>query len=478
MKKSLCFLVAFITLSLGSCSDSDEIAQEKANAVAFVNPAQNLVDSNTTVSVVFAAPTQFSGSITLSVVEENALYGTDYTTSPAMVENVLVLPFQANVSSVSFDIQKLINAFEGQTKNMKFTISSVVPATILAAVATNSVQLNFNQTAVENNSMEPAVGGPTVPKQVFVDFSSGQQTAVNRDSWELAFYAGDTFSVSINGAIKMAVKKTNSSDITAVVEADNLVAVGEGGGSGIIAGNPDYVDNPNGSVLETAIANISEIDADNKVYLVNMGHTIATEVPNVGSINPYGSLRGWKKIRVLRSGGDYKLQYANIDSSSFSEVLISKKPAYNYSFFSLVNNNEVTVEPLRESWDLNFTPFTNLINFGSGLVSYAYQDFVVTNSKVGTRVYQVLNSEGVDYANFSISNLIASKFETEDAKDQRVIGASWRNGGGPTSLPSAKDDRFYILKDSAGNIYKVRFLTLTNAQGERGHSSFEYVLLK
>lgn len=477
MKKSFYFLVAFISLSLGSCSDSDEATAEKSNSVAFVNPAQNLVETNTKVSIVFASPTQSSGSITLNIEDTNAVYGVDYTTAPVSDGSTIVVPFQANVSSVNFDIDKLVNAFEGQTKNIKFTIASVVPATILAAPATNSVQLNFNQTAVESNSMVTEVGGPIVPKQVFVDFSSGQQHGINRDSWELAFYSGDTFSVSINGSIKMAVKQTNSSDITAVVTADNLVAVGEGGGSGIIAGNPDYVDAPTGNVLQTAIANISANDADNKVYLVNMGHEIATEIPNVGSINPYGALRGWKKIRVLRSGADYKLQYANIESSSFSEVIISKNPTFNFSFFSLANNNQVSVEPQKDSWDLTFTPFTNLINFGSGLISYAYQDFVLTNSKAGTRVYEVLNSEGIAFENFNTVNVSTSKLETEMAKDQRVIGANWRNGGGPSSLPSARDDRFYILKDSAGNTYKLRFLTLTSADGVRGHSSFEYVLL-
>lgn len=478
MKKSVCFLMAFIALSLASCSDSDEKTAEKSNSAAFVNPAQNLVESETKVSVVFASPTQSSGSVTLSIIETEAKYGLDYTTSPAASQNTIVLPFQANVSSVSFDIQKLVNAFEGQTKNVKFTIASIIPAEIAAAPATNLVQLNFNQTAIENSSIAPAVGGPTVPKQVFVDFSSGQQTVIARDSWELAFYSGDAFSVSINGSLKMAVKQTNSSDITAVVAADNLVAVGEGGGSGIIAGNPDYVDEPTGNVLHTAIANISANDSENKVYLVNMGHAIATEVPNTGSINPYGALRGWKKIRVLRFGADYKLQYANIDSATFSEVIISKKPAYNYTFFSLATNNEVGVEPVKNNWDLSFAPFTNIINFGSGLVSYAYQDFVVTNSKTGTRAYEVLNSEGVSFENFTTANVVAANLETEKAKDQRVIGANWRNGGGPSSLPSARDDRFYVVRDSAGNIYKMRFLTLTNAEGVRGHSSFEYILLK
>ena len=478
MKKSIYFLATILAISFSSCSDTEDIVQDQSRSIAFANSAQNLVEAATTISVVFSSPSSSSGTITLSLQENAAVFGTDYTTSPAITDTKLVLPYLANASSVSFEVQKLVDAFEGQTKNIRFTITSVTPATVAIAPADNVLQLNFNQVAVQNNILTPAVGGPTVPKQVYVDLSSGQQTTTSRDAWELAFYSGDAFSVSINGSLKMAVKKTQNFDITQVVTADNLVAVGEGGGSGIIAGNPDYVDYPTGNVTMTAIKNISAVDSENAVYLVNLGHKIATEVPNTGSINPYGELRGWKKIRILRAGNGYKLQYANIDSAIFSEVVISKNSDFNYTFFSLLSNTVVAVEPQKANWDLTFTPFTNLINFGSGLISYAYQDFVLTNAKTGTRVYQVLNSEGIAYSDFNLSNVLTSNLETENAKDQRIIGASWRNGGGPSSLPSARDDRFYILKDSAGNLYKLRFLTLTNTAGERGHSSFEYSLLQ
>lgn len=265
--------------------------------------------------------------------------------------------------------------------------------------------------------------------------------------------------------------------MTQPVAIDNTVAVGEGGGSGVVNGNPAYVDGPDGNITLTAMAEVSSNDADNKVYLVNLGHAVSTIAPATGSVNAYGDARGWRKIRVLRSGSDYKLQYASPDATTFSEVTITKNAAYNFTFFSFNTNTVVTAEPEKAKWDLNFTSFTNLTNFGTGMVSYPYQDFIVTNRNGGTRAYQVLNSEGVLYQNFALANVTTSKFDLDSSIDQRVIGANWRNGGGPSTLPSPRDDRFYVLKDAAGNIYKIRFIAMTNGAGERGNPTFEYARL-
>lgn len=328
--------------------------------------------------------------------------------------------------------------------------------------------------------LTPAVGGATQPNQVYVDLSGESSTPVTRTGWELGFYSGSEYRVVINGAIRMAVKQTASADITQPVAIDNTVAVGAPSQSSgnIENGNTAYVDAPSGAITGTAIAEVSANDADNKVYLVNLGNAIPAEQPAVGTINTYGAQRGWRKIRVLRSGNGYKLQYASPEATTFQEVTIAKNNAFNFTFFSLTGNTLVNVEPQKENWDLNFTTFTNTLSMGpGGTVSYFYSDFVLTNAKGGTRAYEVLNSAGVAYDAFTAANVDASKFTADAAADQRVIGANWRNGGGPTSLPSVRDDRFYVVKDAAGNIYKVQFITMVNQAGERGNPVFRYELL-
>ncbi len=477
MKKSLFLLFVLTGLVFTACNDDDG-ATVPENAAAFANPAINLTTENTTVNIVFAAPTNAAGSVTLNVTPNNVVYGTDFTTAPAVTGSTITVPFEAGVSAASFVFTRIVEAIEGQTKNVVFAIASVTVDGVSIPDATNSVQLNFDETPILTNNIAPEVGGPNVPNQVFVDLSSGAVTEVPRASWDLGFYAGDDFRVAINGALKMAVKQLDINDMTLAVAVDNTVGVGEGGGSGVVNGNPLYVDGPDGNIANTAIAEVSATDANNRVYLVNLGFNVATVAPNVGSVNAYGDARGWRKIRILRDGNNYKLQYANVDATTFQEVSIAKNSAFNFTFFSFNTNAIVSAEPEKAKWDLSFTPFTNLTDFGAGSVSYAFQDFVVTNRKGGTRAYQVLNSAGVSYADFTLANVNTANFDLATAIDQRAIGSGWRNGGGPTSLPSVRDDRFYVLKDTAGNIYKVRFVGLTNAAGERGNPSFEYQILQ
>ena len=328
-------------------------------------------------------------------------------------------------------------------------------------------------------TLPASVGGANQPNQVYLDLSTGTSTSVNRTAWDFGFSGGSEFRVVINGSIKMAVKKLETSDITLPQVIDVTVTVG----AGTTLSSNGFVDNPTGILagagagIGTAIAEISANDADNKVYLVNLGNAVSTTAAATGSVSVDGEARGWKKVRILRSGNWYKIQYADLASTSFTEKTISKNEDYNFTFFSLTSGATVAVEPQKAKWDLNFTTFTNYLNMGSGEVTYGYSDFIVSNMKGGTQVYQVLTTADVNYAAFTKANVVEANF-TISATDQRVIGANWRNGGGPSSLPSIKTDRFYVVKDVAGNYYKVKFLTMTNDAGVRGNATLEYAILK
>lgn len=327
--------------------------------------------------------------------------------------------------------------------------------------------------------LQPTVGGPNQPNQVYIDLSTGQIQSVNRESWDFGFASGAAYRVAINGSLKMAVKKLETSDITLPQTEDAEVSVG----AGTTLSSNGFVDNPTGVLAGagngegTAIAEISANDADNKVYLVNLGHKVATTTPAVGSTAVDGDARGWKKVRILRNGNGYKIQYADLASTTFTEKTIEKNADFNFTFFSLNTGATVLVEPQKAKWDLNFTTFTNYLAAGpTTTVTYGYADFIVSNMKGGTQVYQIMNAD-FTYDAFTLDNVVEANF-TVSATDQRVIGSNWRAGGGPGSLPSIRTDRFYVVKDVAGNYYKIKFLAMTNTAGERGFPTFEYALLQ
>ncbi|MDG5492995.1 HmuY family protein [Psychroserpens sp. SPM9] len=327
---------------------------------------------------------------------------------------------------------------------------------------------------IEGAAVSPEVGGPNQQNQVYIDLSTNTTTSAQRDSWDLGFYSGNDFRVVINGSIYMATAELSSTDIDAinsstqeVIDLQPQVAVGT-----FDEANMEFIDAPSGNIASTAIAQISDTDANNKVYLVNLGFEVGTETPSTGSVDVSDDSRGWKKIRVLKNGTDYILQYADLDDTTHEEMTISKNSAYHFTFFSFNTQSIVNVEPQATQWDLNFTVFTNEIQ---GYGSYGYSDFVVNNSKSNALVYMLDSEEDLlTYEEFTLADVDPTKFEN----DQRGIGSSWRNGGGPGTLPSLKDNVFYIVNDTDGNLYKLKFLALTNEAGERGYPEFVYSLLQ
>ncbi|MGG6232010.1 HmuY family protein [Tenacibaculum sp. SDUM215027] len=356
-------------------------------------------------------------------------------------------------------------------------LSFMLLATICSFVSCdsdNDLPSDPIKVVIEGATVAPEVGGPNQPNQVYVDLSTSTTTKIKRDSWDLGFYSGDKFRVVINGSVYMAAAQLSSTDIDAVNSSDQevkdlqpKVAIGT-----FDATSSAYIDAPSGDLNTTAIAEVSDTEANNKVYLINLGDEIGTENPATGSVDISDDSRGWKKVRILKDGDAYVLQYADLDATTHSEAVITKAKDNNFSFFSFDTEKIVSVEPAKTEWDLNFTVFTNEIE---GYGAYGYSDFVINNIKSNVKVYMInTETEDFTYEAFVLADVSTELF----SNDQRGIGSSWRNGGGPGSLPSLKENVFYVLEDTDGNIYKIKFLAMTNDAGERGYPEFVYSLLK
>jgi len=470
MKKNFILMLSFVLLAFTACNSDDNDGQ--SIAVAFAESSYNLTSAATPVQIKFSAPAASAGTITLTYTATAAAYTTDFTTVPAIVENKITLPFAQNATSVEFTFNKIKNAVGAEVKNVIFTITgSSFNADI---VGNKTIQVNFNETASLGTALAPEVGGPMQPNQVYIDLSSGKMTTVVRTSWDLGFYGGAEFRIVLNSSLKMAAKQLASINIDEVQVADETMIISQG------QGNATQIDDPTGLFSKTnGIAEVSSTDAENKVYLINMGSNPATTKPAIGSEGSAGGTsRGWKKIRVLKSGSDYKVQYADIAATTHEEIIISKNSAYNFTFLSLLDKKVVSVEPQKNQWDLNFTTFTNIIS-GATPTPYFYPDFVVNNLKGGAKTYQVLTS-AFTYDAFTLANVDNAKF----TEDQRNIGSNWRStsaagpDGNPVSQFVLKTDRFFVVKDPAGNVYKLKFTGGANEAGERGFPKFQYAILK
>lgn len=462
MKKIYFFLLLSFLLLI-SCNEDQEIVKDPF-VVAFKETSGKLLEvtHQKNIELIYSEVATEKGTVTIEITAENAVYGRDFITIPEAIGNQISLEINANESENSFEIIELNDAFSDVMK-IDFTIIDIEKEN---ANIQGLISYQLSDSPYLGGTFLPFLDGPNQPNQVFVDLSSNKEAFVRRDSWDLGFYSGDDFRVTINGSLYMAAKSLSTNDINAVnsktvASLQPQVAVGT-----FNPENADYIDNPDGDILKTAIAEIDADDTKNPVYLVNLGVEVGTKEPNIGSVAIAGDVRGWKKIRVLRANNGYKLQYADLDATTFNEVTIPKDADFNFSFFSFNTNAIVNVEPQKNQWDLCFTVFTNVL---ADAGSYGFSDYVIHNRKGGVTSYQITDSN-ITYENFSLSNVDDSLFQ----ENQTIIGSNWRD----VFTRKVTVNTFFILKDANNNYYKIRFLDLINTKGERGYPRFEYTLLQ
>ncbi|WP_106916413.1 HmuY family protein [Chryseobacterium aurantiacum] len=343
---------------------------------------------------------------------------------------------------------------------------------------------------ITGSSVNVPIGGATEPNQVWIDLSDmvkeekePRKTINKRTDWDLGFYTGDDFRVIINGSLAMTVIKIpNATDISKVKEADieSLKEIAQVGT--FDAENMKYIDNPNGDFLNqtSGIEAIKANDAENPIYLVNLGR----EIPSANNIGPgsvslSGDPRGWKKVQILRATNGYKIRYADLNAGSdgIKEHIITKDPEYNFAFFNLKTGTPAKIQPKKKSWDIAFTTFTNEVFMGPGSSagSYFYADFITTNTLDGVGAYQVNVTGNLEqaYAAFKLKDVDASKFVFND---HRAIGDKWRTTTGTPDnpVPFVYSNRFFILKDTNGFYFKLKFSSMKNLKGERGFTGFAF----
>ncbi|WP_316803344.1 HmuY family protein [Pedobacter nototheniae] len=294
---------------------------------------------------------------------------------------------------------------------------------------------------------------------VSVDLSTDKQVSIDRKSFNLGFTSDSRFRVVLNASYQSTAVATSKTDITAVTLADpgTNVNLNHDIMDPLTVSLVDYWD---GDITKTAFAEVSANDADNKVYLLSYEGNKDKEK--------------WFKVKVTRSANGYKVQYARIGETTIKTLDVAKNNDYNLVFASLENNKIVQAEPNKKAWDISWSYSTNNSGLGS---PYWVQDFISINNLGGVQAAEILKTD-FEYASFTETNLTSAKVIFSAAKD--VVGTKWRTSPGQTGTGGAvKTDRFYLIKDGTGNIYKLKFNSYISGDGgERGKPVIEYKLVK
>ena len=456
-----------VLLILSACRKKD--APLPDNLAQFESNEQGITETSTTASIKIGLTRAADRDIpvTINITPTGVAYLSDFSTTPApnvttgTAAGKIIVTIPSGSNEATLTINKTSGAlFDGDEK-IVFTIESTGAPVIIGT--TKEFTLKFAELVSTSSSIVANGGGTNYPNKVFIDLSANKQSSVVRTNWDLGFYThADSFRVILNSSSAMMAKQIDKNDLNAVTAADTV------GFSNEVIFNQTapvttalaYIDYPNGDLSKTAISSIAATAADNKVYIINRGAGVGNPAP----------ARGWKKIRVLRNAnGGYTVQHADISATSFQEITIAKDDAYFFKYISFENGG-IEVEPTKKKWDITWTYFSNATNFGTGEVPYLFQDIILSNRNV--QVAKVMTATKA-YGDFVEADIAAQTFSSS----QTSIGSDWRSGGGPSTAPAVRSDRFYVIKDGDNNYYKIRFTALTQ-NGERGYPAFEYALVK
>ena len=449
-------VIAFL-LSFNACKDDepplpDNVAGFESKELGFDN-TKSEVEIKITLSRAETAAT----AIKVDLTPTKLVYGTDFTTDPAATANSINVSIPAGQTSAIIKVKKTAGITLNGDENIGLKISSVASP----ALAGTNTDLKLSFSAITstgaNVTLNGKVGDVTYANSVYFDLSGSNQTGVDRKSWNLGFYSGAEFRVILNPAYQSTAKATAKTDINAVTLADSVgIALNHN------VEDPTTVsvaDDWTGDLTKTAIAEISATEADNKVY--------------VYSFEGNKSADKWFKVKITRNGTGYKVQYARLGSTTIKTLDVAKNADFNFVFASLETDKVVSVEPRTKSWDFSWSYST----YNSGLnTPYWVQDYVAINKLGGVSGAQIMTTT-VTYADFKEANIAAVTWST--AND--VIGTKWRGAAvpGTTTPAGVRTDRFYVIKDGAGNVYKIQFLSYTNTDGgERGKPTLKYELVK
>lgn len=456
--KTFMLLASLASSLLLACSTEevslpDNLAQFEAS-----EQGMDASTSTATIKIKFSRAVETATTVVVQLTPTGLTYGSEFTTNPAAVSNQISLSVPAGSTETSFVLTKNESSFFSGSEKIAFKINSVSAPALLGTIAELSVKFTAIVSTGSTLKLNGGTGGSSAINSVFVDFSNNAQTSIARAAWDLGFYTGNEFVVKLNNTTAATAFVTNKTDITQVSSADT---VGKNLTLGYDASHLALIDDLSGDLSKTVITAVSATDADNKVYILSRGTGGGT------------SKKDLMKLRVLRNtSGGYTLQYAALNETTFKTLSIAKDATYLFNYISFDTQATVAVEPAKDRWDIQWTGAIYKTNLSATVeIPYYFSDQVLINHLAGVQAAEVLTST-VSYDNFGESNLSSVTFSS----NRNIIGVNWR---ATTGTVGVKTDRFYVIKDALGNIYKLKFLNFTSADGgERGYPNIQYTLVK
>lgn len=294
---------------------------------------------------------------------------------------------------------------------------------------------------------------PEYTRQSYFNLSTGQVVAMNeRSSWDLGLAtSADDYTLYLNTSIFMYAAHTGIYDFSVPLST---------------TGRDWKFDASNGNPDENAIGKWWTEDENGarskeEVILIDLG------------IDDEGFQRGIRKIQpsIDALTGQVSIRVAKPDGSNEKIFEMPKNAALQVVTLSLENgySNPQPVPP-SDNWDLLFTTYTTLLFTDIGEPYPYLVNGVLLNDTLVTAALDTV----VPFA--EIDREIAESITLSRQKD--TIGYDWKEVNGDVTSGNitytTNSNWSYIIRDSKGLYYKLRFIDFYNNQGKKGYPTFEF----
>ncbi len=274
--------------------------------------------------------------------------------------------------------------------------------------------------------------------QIYYDLKSNTQVGRNDKSiWDLGFESGsDGYRVILNNAKQMTAYRTDKTEFSAVQVADTAGKMRR--------------DSPSGSLDSTAIGDWRH---QTPVYIINRLY------------DENGQITGLKKVQFLSVNDQaYQIRIADMDGSNDQTISIPKDDQYNFTFISLTNGQQLSVEPPKESWDIIFSQYTHIY------YDMENTPYTVTGCLLNRHNTSVAVDTVRDFADITYEDIPAYTFST----DINTIGFDWKTYSFTSGTYEVDVHKNYIIRTAAGTYFKLHFIDFVSPSGEKGSPKWEF----
>ncbi len=266
--------------------------------------------------------------------------------------------------------------------------------------------------------------GENYESQIFYSLERAEVVKkVSKMEWDFA-WNGDS-SIILNSGRNMKAVSTNFSEFSQVNIEDFIELKWDW-----CMGNPDsFAMSP----LQFQV-----------VYVVDLGTDLAN--------NPIG------KAKVLLEKISNDSLFFIIDwNGQVQEQSMVRDVKFNFVSFSILNNQQVDIEPPKTMYDLKFTQYINYFEEEE-------TDYLVVGALQNPYKTEALKIVDEVYETSTIKPMLSKKWD--------AIGYDWKRFDFDLARYIIEEDRYYQIKTQNDKYFKLRFTSFTDENNVKGYPKF------